>query len=231
MASASRVLACLVGALVAAPAGALIAFQNRLSNPDFDQGIVGWSPSSHVTWASDVDADDAASSGALRIAVDGEVGAVQNTAACLRIVGGEQYAFGGFYFIPPGQVPSGEATIIADWYDQPDCTGYMDSDGIPSSQDHGVVGEWMSLAGNGTPPANADSLRLVLGGWKLVGQENQPDFVIYFDSAVVVPEAAGALAASAAVGALVMLRPRSAGSRRAPSRSSDRRVSAAPGGR
>jgi hypothetical protein len=61
------------------------------------------------------------------------------------------------YFIPSGQVPSGEAIVMAQWYDEDDCIDDIGASTIPSSQDHGVVGAWTTLVISATPLVNADS--------------------------------------------------------------------------
>jgi hypothetical protein len=226
-----RVLVFLTMTLVGAPGHALISSPNILPNHDFDADLAGWTIGG-ATWDPDVDRSNADDSGSARVAVPGEVGSIAELSTCVRIVGGESYVFGTRYFIPTGQVPSGEARVIVSWYDDPDCTDYMEGDSVPYTQDHGVVGAWTTLTEVATPNVNADSARLSLAGWKLVGQENQPDLIAYFDGALLLPEPGAAVAMSAALGSLAALsRKRFAGCRRAPSRPSDRRASAARAGR
>jgi hypothetical protein len=208
-------LALLLSSLVAVSSDAIVFLPNLAPNPDFDAGIDGWSGGgSQVTWASDFDVAGEPNSGSLKIQVDGEVGAVRGVQACIPIVGGELYVFGGRYFIPSGQIPSGQASVIVQWYDDPHCVGYMASAAVPSNQDHGVIDAWTNLVSTDTPPVNADSALLTLGGWKLVGQENQPDFVVYFDEVSLLPEPTDSLAASAAFATLWVMR-RALGGRRA----------------
>jgi hypothetical protein len=82
----------------------------------------------------------------------------------------------------------------------------MSSDSVPYDQDHGVVAAWTSLVATATPPVNSDSASLILSGWKLAGQENQPEFVIYFDDASLLPEPGFALGACAAFATLWLRR-------------------------
>ncbi len=39
-------------------------------------------------------------------------GAAVDARTCVRILGGELHVFGSRYFIPPAQVPSGEARVL-----------------------------------------------------------------------------------------------------------------------
>jgi hypothetical protein len=200
------VLVLLIACCAASSSEALILLSNRLPNPHFDTDIDGWTGDPEASWAGGFDVDNDPSSGSLRIQVPGEAGAVREARACVPIAGGEFHVFGSRYFIPPGQVPSGEARVIVQWYDEPGCVGFMQTDGVGYDQDHGVIGAWTNLVDNATPPVNADSASLALSGWKLVGQENQPDFVIYFDAASLLPEPGGALGATAAIAALALRR-------------------------
>jgi hypothetical protein len=197
-----------VAIVAAVAAEALIELPpNRLTNPHFDDTVVAWTGGGQqVTWAAGVDADGDPQSGAMRIAVNGEAGAVRGASTCVRITGGEGHVFGASYLIPVGQIPSGEVITIVSWYDDRDCVQLMDADAIPSTQDHGVVGTWTQLLLAATPPVNADSARLELEGWKLVGQEEQPDLIVYFDDALLLPEADGASVAATALAAIALRR-------------------------
>ena len=204
----------------------------RTSNPHFEDGIGGWSDATggYATWEPDFDAADDPQSGSVRIEVPGEAGAVRELRDCVRIVGGETYIFGAQYFIPAGQVPSGQVRVLLNWYDGPNCDGYLDGEPVDDPTD--VVGDWAATAVAVVSPINADSADLEIAGWKLIGQENQPNFAVYFDNAIILPEPAGALATAAALATLVVLtRSGARECRRAPSRPSGRPASAGCDGR
>lgn len=190
----------LVAGSIATPARALITFPpNQLPNPSFDDGIEHWLGGFSVaTWTPGVDVDEDPNSGSVQIQVVGEAGAVRGVYSCVPITGGETHIYGAKYFIPSGQVPSGQVRLTLNFYDDPDCIGYLDGDVMQAStHDLDAVGAWTSVAEVVDAPVNADSATLNIAGWKLVGQENQPNYVIYFDDAALLPEADGVIAACA----------------------------------
>jgi hypothetical protein len=152
----------LVAWSIATPARALITFPpNQLPNPSFDDGIDDWLGGFSVaSWAPGVDVDGDPSSGSVQIQVDGEAGAVRGVYSCVPIFGGETHIYGAKYYIPSGQVPSGEAHLVVTFYDDPECSGYLDGDVMQSNtHDLDAVGAGRALRKSSTRPSTPTRLR------------------------------------------------------------------------
>jgi hypothetical protein len=153
-------------AVVSMPTAAL--GQNLVANPQFDSDVSDWATNAtaSIEW-SPADADGSPSSGSalvtnLSTTANDSTGAYQ----CVDgIMGEAPYRVAAEVMVPGGQVETGFAHLLVQWYSGPGCSGFLDlavTPGVPTT----TPDAWYAIHTFAVAPVGAQSARLRLSIWK-----------------------------------------------------------------
>jgi hypothetical protein len=142
--------------------------QNLVSNPDFDTDLTAWNPLSGALQMWDpLDADsDPLSGSALVTNIDPDPNDGSGSAQCIDgLVGDWLYDVSAEFYIPSGQVETGHAYLLVQFYTGTGCSsfiGFADTDPVFST----TTDVWVARTRRVWAPAGTQSARLRLSVWK-----------------------------------------------------------------
>ncbi len=152
--------------VMAAP---IVHAQNLLPNPTFDSDVAGWlaSAGSTVGW-DPLDANGNPLSGsALVTNIDADPNDSEGAFRCIEGLTGETaYQFGADILIPGGQIETGNAYILVQWYGGAGCSGFLNLTESPIVLTT-TPDEWFAVSKVATSPTGTQSGRLRLSVWKI----------------------------------------------------------------
>ncbi len=138
--------------------------QNLVSNPNFDTDVAGWLPvaTADIMWYP-LDADgNPASGSALVTNLSTTAGDSTGARQCIEdITGGEVHSVAAEILVPGGQSQTGRANLLIQWYELPNCSGFLGLSSTPWIYDS-TPDVWYPSFNTTVAPSGAHSARLRL---------------------------------------------------------------------
>jgi len=97
--------------------------QNLLVNPNFDHDTAGWQLASPPVFDPTRDVDGSPNSGSAMLQVSDSSDSFMCQCVNVEVPSGASFLFGGWFIVPPGQDPTGNAYFVLDVFAQQDCQG------------------------------------------------------------------------------------------------------------
>jgi len=158
--------------------------QNLLANPDFDDGIAGWTAAADgdIAWDELTDIVGDPNSGSMVITqLSGGSNAGIAESECVEVVPDREYIFGGYFLVASGQSGTSHVLVGLSLFDDARCLGTPLTS--PSSTNTAIEDTWFSKVISSVLPSDAHSAMLHAN----VFNGNTDEFVVHSDHFVIEP--------------------------------------------